>query len=71
MAKHLLSKYVQSKKSKRPDPKKIGLLDFARRTQSSQTQVARWLKEDYDPKLSVLDKWAKALGVKIRDLYKD
>lgn len=33
--------------------------------------VFRYFRKGYDPKLSVLSEWAKALGCRIRDLIKE
>ncbi len=33
--------------------------------------IFRYFKPEYDPKLSTLEKWAKVLGVRIRDLYEE
>lgn len=33
--------------------------------------VFRFFQDDYDPKLSMLRQWAKALRCRIRDLYRE
>ena len=33
--------------------------------------IFRYFKPEYDPKLSTLEKWAKVLDVRIRDLYEE
>lgn len=46
--------------SKRQFAKRLGILYPA---------VFRFFREGYDPKLSTLEKWAKVLDCRIRDLY--
>lgn len=51
--------------------KKVSKRQFAKRLGLSYNNVFRFFRDGYDPKLSMLGKWAKALGVKISDLYTD
>ena len=51
--------------------KKISLNEFARMTGIARSTIGRYVKSDYDPKLSTLTLWAKALGVKVRDLLQE
>lgn len=53
--------------------KKKGLSkrQFAKRLNTEYNNVFRYFRSGYDPKLSTLEKWAKALGVKIKDLFKE
>lgn len=51
--------------------KKISLNEFARITGIARSTIGRYVKPDYDPKLSTLTLWAKALNVKVRDLLQE
>lgn len=63
MAKLLLSSILKKKGlSKR---------QFAKLLNMEYDNVFRFFRAGYDPKLSVLEKWAKVLGVRIRDLFKE
>lgn len=63
MAKLLLDVVLKKKKvSKRQFAKQLGI-DYA--------SVFRFFRAGYDPKLSMLEKWAKVLGVRIGDLFSD
>jgi DNA-binding XRE family transcriptional regulator len=44
---------------------------FAKRLDIIYSDVFRYFREGYDPKLSTLAKWAKVLHCKIRDLYEE
>jgi len=44
---------------------------FAKRLGIEYNNVFRYFREGYDPKLSSLTKWAKALGCKVRDLLEE
>lgn len=50
--------------------KRISKRQFAKRLGREYHTVFRYFKEGYDPKLSTLAEWAKALGVRISELYK-
>lgn len=63
MAKLLLNQALKKKNvSKRQFAKKLGI---------HYSAVFRYFREGYDPKLSTLGLWAKALGCKISDLYEE
>jgi transcriptional regulator with XRE-family HTH domain len=51
--------------------KKISKYRFAKLLGMKPYAVFRYFRPGYDPKLSTLAKWAKVLGVRIRDLYKE
>lgn len=42
---------------------------LARRAKLDPRQVARWFKEDFDPRLSTLMRISNALQVNIRELF--
>ncbi len=61
MAKLLLNQMLKKKKmSKRQFAKKLGI---------HYSAVFRYFREGYDPKLSTLENWARALDCKIEDLF--
>ena len=63
MAKLLLAQVLEKKRvSKRQFAKRLGI-DYS--------SVFRFFRPGYDPKLSVLEKWAKALGVRIGELFEE
>jgi transcriptional regulator with XRE-family HTH domain len=63
MAKLLLDRVLKRKKlSKR---------QFAKLLKTDYSYVFRYFRKGYDPRLSVLQKWATALKVKIASLYRD
>lgn len=63
MARHILFKVLRRKKlSKRQFAKLIGI---------QYHNVFRLFHDGYDPKLSVLSKWAHALKCKVRDLIEE
>jgi transcriptional regulator with XRE-family HTH domain len=63
MAKLLLAEVLKKKGlSKR---------QFAKRLGKEYPTVFRYFREGYDPKLSVLEDWSKALGCRIKDLYEE
>lgn len=63
MAHHVLGEILKKKKlSKRQFAKLIG---------SRYEHVFRFFRPGYDPKLSVLTLWAKALKCRVRDLIKE
>lgn len=51
--------------------KKRGLSkrQFAKLLGVPYQSVFRWFRPGYDPKLSVMSKWAKAIGCKVRDPF--
>lgn len=51
--------------------KKISKYRFAQLLGLPTASVFRYFKPEYDPKLSTLEKWAKVLGLKIRDLFEE
>lgn len=63
MAKFALAKYLKKRKmSKR---------QFAKLIEMRYEQVFRLFREGYDPKLSLLNRAAKALKCRVRDLIKE
>jgi transcriptional regulator with XRE-family HTH domain len=51
--------------------KKITKYRFAKLLGAESSNVARYFKPGYDPRLSTIEKWAKALKVSIKDLIED
>lgn len=51
--------------------KKITKYAFAKLIGAETSNVAKYFKPDYDPKLSTIAKWAKALNVSVKDLIQD
>lgn len=51
--------------------KKLSKRQFAKRLGIAYHNVFRLFHPGHDPKLSTLEKWAKALGCKIKDLYRE
>jgi DNA-binding XRE family transcriptional regulator len=51
--------------------RKLSKRQFAKRLGLPYNAVFRYFKEGYDPKLSTLAKWAKAIPCKITDLFKE
>jgi|SaaInlStandDraft_5_1057022.scaffolds.fasta_scaffold124848_2 DNA-binding XRE family transcriptional regulator len=45
--------------------------EFARILGVNSPSVRRFMKDDYDPKLSTLSKWADSLGCTVSDLLKE
>jgi transcriptional regulator with XRE-family HTH domain len=63
MVKLILSAILKKKGiSKRQFAKKLGVEYYS---------VFRYFRPGYDPKLSTLAVWSRALGLRIRDLIKD
>jgi transcriptional regulator with XRE-family HTH domain len=63
MAKLLIDQALKKRKlSKRQFAKKLGI---------QYSAVFRYFREGYDPKLSMLESWAKVLDCRIRDLYEE
>ena len=44
---------------------------FAKLIGIDYSNVFRYFRPGYDPRLSTLEKWAIALGVQVRDLYEE
>ena len=63
MAKLLLTEMLKKRKMSKYRLAKILNADYK--------NTHRWFKPDYDPKLSTLAAWAKALKCKVRDLIKE
>lgn len=63
MAKHLLDAVLKKKG--------ISKRQFAKKLYVEYYSVFRYFREGYDPKLSTLAKWAKAIPCKVRDLIKE
>ena len=53
------------------EKKKLSKRQFAKLLKVEYANVFRFFRAGYDPKLSTLLKWAKALGVKAKDLISD
>lgn len=51
------------------EKKRLSKYELARRLGLKYGNVFRFFSEEYDPKLSMLRRWAKALKCKVRDLY--
>lgn len=51
--------------------KKMSKRQFAIRLGIKYENVFRFFHRGYDPKLSMLERWAKVLKVRIRDLIKE
>lgn len=51
--------------------KKVSKRQFAKRLGMDYASVFRYFREGYDPKLSTLERFAKALDCRIRDLYEE
>ncbi len=51
--------------------KDVSKRQFAKRLGIEYPTVFRYFREGYDPKLSTLSAWAKALNCKIKDLYEE
>jgi transcriptional regulator with XRE-family HTH domain len=51
--------------------KKLSKRKFAKLLKMDYPTVFRYFRPGYDPKLSTLEKWAKVLNVRIRDLFKE
>lgn len=63
MAKMVLAKVlIRRKLSKRQFAKRLGI---------EYHYVFRYFRPGYDPKLSTLSRWARAIGCKISDLYEE
>jgi transcriptional regulator with XRE-family HTH domain len=53
------------------EKKRISKYQFAKLLGVHYPSVFRYFRKGYDPKLSMLERWAKAIGCRIRDLYKE
>jgi transcriptional regulator with XRE-family HTH domain len=53
------------------EKKKITKYGFAKLLGMPVPSVFRYFRANYDPKLSTLEKWAKVLNVKVRDLIEE
>lgn len=51
--------------------RKISKRGFAKMLGIDYSNVFRFFREDYDPRLSTLEKWAETLGVRVRDLFQE
>lgn len=51
--------------------KKITKYRFAKLINIPYSNVTRFFKPDYDPRLSTIEKWAKAINVSVKDLIDD
>jgi transcriptional regulator with XRE-family HTH domain len=51
--------------------KKITKYQFAKLLKQEYYSVFRYFRPGYDPKFSTLQKWAKVLKVRVRDLIKE
>lgn len=63
MAKLVLDKILERKK--------VSKRQFAKLLKMDYPSVFRFFRPGYDPKLSTLDKWAKALSVRVKDLLEE
>lgn len=51
--------------------KKITKYRFAKLIGSDYSNIVRYFKPDFNPRLSTLEKWAEVLDVSIKDLVED
>lgn len=51
--------------------KNLSKRQFAKLLEMDYPSVFRFFRAGYDPKFSTLEKWAKVLNVRIRDLYEE
>jgi len=51
--------------------KKISKRKFAKMIDKDYREIFRYCRSGYDPKLSTLDLWAKALKIRVRDLIRE
>ena len=63
MAKVVLAKVLKEKKMTK--------YRFAKLIGSEYSNIVRYFKPDFNPRLSTLDKWAQALDVSVKDLIED
>ncbi len=63
MAKVILNKILERKK--------ISKRQFAKLLKMDYPSVFRFFRPGYDPKLSTLERWAKVLNVKLKELLED
>lgn len=50
---------------------KISKYRFAQLLKMERSNVVRYFKKDYDPKLSTIERWAKVLGRSVKDFIED
>jgi len=48
--------------------KRLSKRQFAKNLKIEYSSVFRYFRDGYDPKFSTLEKWAKALHVRVKDL---
>lgn len=63
MARVCLAKVLKSKK--------ITKYRFAQLIDTPTSNVSKYFKPGYDPRLSTLEKWAKAIDVSVKDFIED
>lgn len=63
MASHRLAEALKKQK--------VSKRQFAKRIGKKYENVFRYFKPGYDPKLSALASWAKALKIRVRDLIRE
>ena len=51
--------------------KKITKYRFAKLIGSEYSNIVRYFRPDYDPRLSTLEKWAKVLNCNVKDFIED
>lgn len=51
--------------------KKMTKYKFAKLLGAETSNVSKYFKPGYDPKLSTLSKWADVIGVSVKDLVED
>ena len=51
--------------------KKMTKYRFGKRIGVEYSNIVKYFKPGYDPRLSTLERWAKALDVSVRDLIED
>ena len=51
--------------------KKISVYNFAKRAGIRYANAFKYMKTDINPKVHTLEKWAAAIGCKVRDLIEE
>ena len=51
--------------------RRLSKRQFAIRLGMDYASVFRFFRANYDPKLSMLERWARAIGCRIADLFQD
>lgn len=51
--------------------RKMSRYRFAQLEKKHYNTVVRYFRDGYDPKLSTLERWARILKCRIRDLYRE